>query len=54
MVHRFADVEHTAIAADIIARSALTDRERERVREMAVQQVRFKLAKFDGIYNEYA
>ena len=54
VVHRAADVEHTATAANIIARSALTDRERARVREMAIQQVRFKLAKFDGIYHEYA
>ena len=54
VVHRAADVEHTETAANIIARSALTERERERVREMAIQQVRFKLAKFDGIHHEYA
>ena len=53
-VHGKVDQEHTAMAADTIARNANTDREREMVRVAARNMVRFKLAKFDGIYDAYA
>ena len=41
------------MAADIIARNANTDRDKALVRAAARNMVRFKLAKFDGIYNAY-
>jgi pyrroloquinoline quinone (PQQ) biosynthesis protein C len=53
-VHGKVDQEHTAMAADTIARNANTDREKELVRVAAKNMVRFKLAKFDGIYDAYA
>jgi len=53
-VHGKVDQEHTAMAAETIARNANTDREKEMVRVAAKNMVRFKLAKFDGIYDAYA
>ena len=53
-VHGKVDQEHTAMAAETIARNANTDREKELVRVAAKNMVRFKLAKFDGIYDAYA
>lgn len=53
-VHGKVDKEHTAMAAETIARFANTDREKEMVRVAAKNMVRFKLAKFDGIYDTYA
>jgi pyrroloquinoline quinone (PQQ) biosynthesis protein C len=53
-VHGKVDQEHTAMAAETIARNANTDREKEVVRVAAKNMVRFKLAKFDGIYDAYA
>jgi hypothetical protein len=35
-------------------RFANTSKEQERVRQIARHAVRFKVAKFDGIYREYA
>ena len=52
-VHGKVDKEHTAMAADTIARLANTDREQEMVRIAAKNMVRFKIAKFDGIYDAY-
>jgi pyrroloquinoline quinone (PQQ) biosynthesis protein C len=52
-VHSVADQEHTKMAADVIARHANTERQQELVRESARHMVRFKLAKFDGIYDAY-
>ena len=54
IVHGKVDQEHTAIAKDMIASSIGTERDREMVRAAARNMVRFKLAKFEGIYNEYA
>jgi hypothetical protein len=48
------DQEHTAMAAETIARNANTDREKQLVRAAAGNMVRFKLAKFEGIYDAYA
>ena len=54
IVHGKVDKEHTAMAADTIARNANTPQEKERVRAAARNMVRFKLAKFEGIYDAYA
>ena len=53
-VHGKVDQEHTAMAAETIARNANTEREKDLVRAAARNMVRFKLAKFDGIYDAYA
>ena len=53
-VHGKVDKEHTAMAADTIARNANTPGDQARVRAAARNMVRFKLAKFEGIYNAYA
>lgn len=53
-VHGKVDKEHTAMAADTIARNANTERDKELVRAAATNMVRFKLAKFEGIYDAYA
>jgi pyrroloquinoline quinone (PQQ) biosynthesis protein C len=54
IVHGKVDQEHTAMAAETIARNANSDREKELVRAAARNMVRFKLAKFEGIYDAYA
>ena len=54
IVHGKVDQEHTAMAADTIARNANTERDKELVRAAARNMVRFKLAKFEGIYDAYA
>jgi pyrroloquinoline quinone (PQQ) biosynthesis protein C len=53
-VHGKVDKEHTAMAAEAIARNANTEHEKEMVRAAARNMVRFKLAKFEGIYDAYA
>lgn len=53
-VHAVADQEHTALAAQVIARFCATERDRQVVTHSARNMVRFKLAKFEGIYDEYA
>ena len=53
IVHGKVDKEHTAMAAETIARNANTEREKELMRVAAKNMVRFKLAKFDGIYDAY-
>jgi pyrroloquinoline quinone (PQQ) biosynthesis protein C len=52
-VHAVADQEHTEMAREVIARHAQTERQQELVRQAAARMVRFKLAKFEGIYNAY-
>jgi hypothetical protein len=42
------------MAAETIARNVPTDRDKELVRAAARNMVRFKLAKFEGIYDAYA
>lgn len=54
IVHAIADQEHTQMAADVIVKHATTERQQELVREAASHMVRFKIAKFEGIYNAYA
>jgi len=54
IVHGKVDQEHTAMAAETIARHATTEREQTLVRAAARNMVRFKLAKFEGIYDAYA
>ena len=53
-VHMVADEEHTAQAAEVIARMAETQREQQLVREAAQHTVRLKLGKFESIYESYA
>jgi pyrroloquinoline quinone (PQQ) biosynthesis protein C len=53
-VHWIADQDHTARAAEVIRRYATSEQEQQKVRAIAKHAVRFKLAKFDGIYREYA
>jgi pyrroloquinoline quinone (PQQ) biosynthesis protein C len=53
-VHWVADQDHTQRAAQVITRFANTPQEQNRVRQIANHAVRFKVAKFDGIYREYA
>jgi pyrroloquinoline quinone (PQQ) biosynthesis protein C len=54
IVHSKVDKEHTALAADTIARNVSTGREQDLVRAAARNMVRFKLAKFEGIYDAYS
>ena len=54
IVHGKVDQEHTAMAAETIARNANSDRDKALVRAAAANMVRFKLAKFEGIYDAYA
>jgi len=54
IVHGKADKEHTAMAAEVIARNANSARDQLLVREAARNMVRFKVAKFEGIYKTYA
>src|ERR1044071_3703599 len=54
IVHGKVDQEHTQIAKEMIASNTSTDRDRAMVRAAARNMVRFKLGKFEGIYNEYA
>lgn len=53
-VHAVADQEHTEMASRLIAKHAVSEREQELVRQAARHMVRFKIAKFEGIYNAYA
>lgn len=53
-VHAVADQEHTAMASEIIAKHANSERQQELVRDAARHMVRFKIAKFEGIYNASA
>jgi pyrroloquinoline quinone (PQQ) biosynthesis protein C len=52
-VHAVADQEHIAMARQVIANHTHTKRQQELVREAAGHMVRFKIAKFEGIYNAY-
>jgi hypothetical protein len=53
-VHAVADQEHKALAAALIERYSESERDRRIVANAARNMVRFKLAKFDGIYDTYA
>src|SRR5713226_2178423 len=53
-VHWIADQDHTQRAAKVIRDFANSPQEQKRVREIAKHAVRFKVAKFDGVYREYA
>ena len=53
-VHAVADQEHTAMASEVIAKHAQSKRQQELVCDAARHMVRFKIAKFEGIYNAYA
>jgi pyrroloquinoline quinone (PQQ) biosynthesis protein C len=53
-VHWVADQDHTQRAIKLIRNFAHSEREQRRVCEIARHAIRFKVAKFDGIYREYA
>ena len=53
-VHAVADQEHKALAAALIERFSNSDSDRRIVANAARNMVRFKLAKFDGIYDTFA
>jgi pyrroloquinoline quinone (PQQ) biosynthesis protein C len=53
IVHGKVDQEHTAMAAETIARNVHSPADEKRVRAAARNMVRFKLAKFEGIYDAY-
>ncbi len=53
VVHSVADVEHTKRDAEVMARHANSSHEQQLLRQTARDAVRFKLAKFDGIYRAY-
>ena len=53
-VHGKVDQEHTAMAAETISRNVASERDKELVRVAARNMVRFKLGKFEGIYDAYA
>jgi pyrroloquinoline-quinone synthase len=52
-VHAVADQEHTAMACEVITRHTNTEQQQDLVRQAARHMVRFKIAKFEGIYNAY-
>jgi pyrroloquinoline quinone (PQQ) biosynthesis protein C len=53
-VHWVADQDHTQRAIKVITNFAHSEKEQKRVREIAKHAIQFKVAKFDGIYREYA
>ncbi len=53
-VHGKVDQERRARAADTVAKHAVSDRDKAAVRVAAQNMVRFKVNKFDGIYDSYA
>jgi pyrroloquinoline quinone (PQQ) biosynthesis protein C len=53
-VHWVADQDHTQRAAQVVKSFAKSPQEQNRVRLIAKHAVRFKIAKFDGIYREYS
>jgi pyrroloquinoline-quinone synthase len=54
IVHGKADIEHTALAKEAVARNVHSARDQLLVREAAKNMARFKIAKFEGIYNAYS
>ncbi len=53
-IHEVADKEHTRLNAEVIARYALSPTDQEAARICSINMVRFKIAKFDGIYESYS
>jgi pyrroloquinoline quinone (PQQ) biosynthesis protein C len=54
IVHGKVDQAHTAMAAETIARHARSERDKQLARVAARNMVRFKLGKFEGIYDAYS
>jgi pyrroloquinoline quinone (PQQ) biosynthesis protein C len=54
IVHGKVDKEHTEMAAKTVAGLANSARDRELIRAAARNMVRFKITKFDGIYEAYS
>ena len=53
-VHKGADIEHTERSANMIAELVATADEERRVSAVCRNMARFKLGKFDSIYDDYA
>ena len=53
-VHAIADQEHTAMASEVIAKHAHSERQQELVREAAAIWCASRSPSFEGIYNAYA
>jgi pyrroloquinoline quinone (PQQ) biosynthesis protein C len=53
IVHGVVDIEHSAMAAAAVARTALSQRDQDLVWYTAKLQTGLKLAKFDAIYDQY-
>jgi len=53
-IHGVVDVDHSAAAADAVARLARTDADQNLVRESTAAKARLKLAKWRAIYEHYA
>ena len=54
IVHKGADVEHTARAAKALTEQATSDEDRAKVIAICTHMAKLKLGKFDSIYDEYA
>jgi pyrroloquinoline quinone (PQQ) biosynthesis protein C len=54
IVHGKVDQAHTAMAAETVAKNVRSERDKELARAAARYMVRFKLGKFEGIYDAYA
>lgn len=54
VVHKGADIEHTERSANMLAELASTDDARRRVAAVCRNMTRFKLGKFESIYDDYA
>jgi pyrroloquinoline quinone (PQQ) biosynthesis protein C len=54
IVHGKVDQAHTAMAAETIARHARSERDKQLARVAARNMARFKLGKFEGIYDAYS
>ena len=54
VVHKGADIEHTERSANMIAELATTDDSQQRVAAVCRNMARFKLGKFESIYDDYA
>ena len=53
-IHGIVDKEHSAMAAEAVAKIAMTDRDQELVWYTVQLQAKLKKAKFEGMYDAYA
>ena len=53
-IHGFVDVDHSAHAADGVARLVRSEHDKQLVRQTVQSKVRLKLAKWQAVYDHYA